>query len=227
MKRKNFFICFTGIDGSGKTTLAKETINMFLRQGISCKYVYNRFIPFLSRPLTSIGRKLFMAKEDIFKDYEKHSQSKQQLLKNKAFSYFYQFLILGDYFFQILFKVKLPLMLGQNIVCDRYIYDTIITDLALSLGYSEKVIKNILEKHFYFIPKPDLVFLIDVSEEIAYSRKRDIPCKDYLNDRRQFYLEVGKSAGMVILDGTRNITELVSEIKVKLDELLVLELAQD
>lgn len=227
MKRKNFLICFTGIDGSGKTTLAKETINMFLQKGISCKYVYSRFTPFLSKPLTTIGRKLFMAQEDIFKNYEKHSQAKQQLLKNKMLYFFYQFFILVDYFFQILFKVKLPLILGKNIVCDRYIYDTIITDLAVSLGYSEKVIKNILEKHFYFIPKPDLVFLIDVSEEIAYSRKNDVPCKDYLNDRRQFYLEVSKSAGMVILDGTRNITELVSEIKVKLDELLVLELAQD
>jgi len=222
MKRKNFFICFTGIDGSGKTTLARMTVKMLLQQGIPCIYVYNRFTPFLSKPFTCLGRKLFMSKEDVFRDYTRHSQTKRLLLKSKILSFFYQFLILSDYYFQNLFKVKLPLMLGKNIVCDRYIYDTLITDLALSIGYSGKAITNMLKKYFYFIPKPDLVFLADAPEEIAYHRKEDVPCIDYLKARRRFYSEVGKKEKMVILDGTLNIANLAGQIREKLNQSLFL-----
>lgn len=222
MKRKNFFICFTGIDGSGKTTLARMTVKMLLQQGIPCIYVYNRFTPFLSKPFTGLGRKLFMSKEDVFRDYTRHTQAKQWLLKSRILSFFYQFLILSDYYFQNLFKVKLPLTLGKNIVCDRYIYDTLITDLALSIGYSEQVIKNTLKKYFYFISKPDLVFLVDAPEEIAYQRKEDIPCIDYLKARRGFYSEVGKKEKMVILDGTLSIVKLGAQIRERLKKSLFL-----
>lgn len=223
MRKKIFFICFTGIDGSGKTTLAKMTVEILLHKGISCENVYNRFIPFLSKPFIGIGKKLFMARKDIYTNYEKNSQAKEELLKNKMLSFFYQFFILGDYFFQILFKITLRLILGKNIVCDRYIYDTIITDLALSVGYSGQMITNILKKCFYFVPKPDLVFLVDAPAEIAYHRKNDIPSVDYLRARREIYLNIGKSEGMMILDGVRNIAELMSEVKTKIDESLLLE----
>jgi len=220
MKKKNFFICFTGIDGSGKTTLARMTVKMLLQQGTPCIYVYNRFTPFLSKPFTGLGRKLFMSKENVFRNYARHSQAKQLLLKSRILSFFYQFLILFDYYFQNLFKVKLPLMLGKNIVCDRYIYDTLITDLALSIGYSGEVITNMLKRYFYFIPKPDLVFLIDAPEEIAYRRKEDIPCIDYLKARRRFYLDVGKKEKMLPLDGTLGIAKLETQIREKLKQTL-------
>ncbi|MBU0579777.1 MAG: adenylyl-sulfate kinase, partial [Candidatus Margulisbacteria bacterium] len=66
MKRKNLFICFTGIDGSGKSTLANMTVEMLAREGISCEYVYCRFTHFLSKPFSEAGRKLFLAKENMF-----------------------------------------------------------------------------------------------------------------------------------------------------------------
>ena len=116
--------------------------------------------------------------------------------------------MLLDYSLQVFLKVRLPLFLGRNIICDRYLYDTVITDLAPDMGYAEDRIIALLTSMLRFFPKPDTTFLIDLREEIAYQRKDDIPSLEYLKERRNTYLNIGRKHNMVVLDGTRPIDEL-------------------
>ena len=46
---KNTLICFTGIDGSGKTTIAKEIDQKLRKNNVNSVYVYGRVIPTISR----------------------------------------------------------------------------------------------------------------------------------------------------------------------------------
>jgi thymidylate kinase len=215
MIRRSNFICFIGIDGAGKTTHANALVDIMKKNGINCKYVWCRFEPFLIAPFITVARVLFLRKKDMFKNYGKYSTAKKKLLKNVFLSKLYQYLILSDYFFQVFLKIKIPLRFGKNIICDRYIHDTIITDLAVYLSYSTEKIEKVLGKCLYFFPKPDLSFLIDVPEEIAYQRKDDTPSLDYLKERREMYLDIGKEYGMIILDGTKELEELQQEIERK------------
>jgi len=57
-----------------------------------------------------------------------------------------------------------------------------------------------------------MVFFVDVPEEIACERKSDIPCIDYLKERRRIYLEIGREYGVTILNGSKDLTSLESEI---------------
>jgi len=206
------FICFTGIDGSGKSTLAKALVTKLELRGIKSKYVYGRFQPLMLSLVNFIGRVLFLHGKDIFKDYIEYSHTKKALFGNRLLSSIYGLLLLFDYFFQIIFKIWLPIMLGKNIICDRYIYDTIVTDLAVDLNYSQKKIERMLKTCLSFFPKPDLVFLVDVPEEIAYYRKNDVPSINYLKDRRRIYLDMGHKCGMKILDGLKELVELETAI---------------
>jgi len=216
MKRvKGIFICFTGIDGSGKSSLARKLVIALRRRGIDCKYVYNRFQPVLTKPLIWIGRLLFLRQKDAFKNYDEYVSARRRLFKNQILSLIYQFLLIFDYIFQSTVKVKFPLMMHKNIICDRYVYDTVITDLAVDMGYSQQKIDKILKRLFIFLPKPDFSFLIDVPEEIAFSRKRDVPSIKYLKDRRNIYLNVGAKHKMIILDGSKSLIELQFEIEQK------------
>jgi len=213
-KKSSFLICFTGIDGSGKTTLAKELVELLNKKGVMCKYVYGRLKQFILKPFMITGIKMFLRKKDIFEDYTGYSNTKKRAIEGHSFlSKLYQQISLFDYSLQLLFKVKLPLVFGKNIVCDRYIYDTVITDLSVYVNYSRSEIKKLLKKCFYIAPKPDIVFLIDLPEEIAYQRKDDTPSMEYLVERREIYLEVGKEEGMVVLDGTKSLEELQTEIE--------------
>ena len=210
MKSSNTkLICFTGIDGSGKTTLAKGLVETMEKKGIRYKYVYGRLEPFILRPFIAIGRKIFLRGKDMFRDYTEYSSTKNGAIEHHSFLFtFYRYILLFDYFLQLLFKIRIPLMLGRNIVCDRYVYDTVITDLSVDMNLSKSEIKDLIKRFFYIAKKPDLTFLIDLPEEIAFQRKEDTPSIEYLKKRRDIYLDIGREEGMVALDGSRSLDDL-------------------
>lgn len=214
MKTKGFLICFTGIDGTGKTTLSKELVELLNKKGVECKYVYARLNPFILKPFILVGNSVFLRRKDISKNYSEYSNTKRNaIVKHPFLSRIYQQILLFDYFFQFFFKVKVPLIFGKNIVCDRYVYDTVITDLSVDMDYSGDRVISLLNKLLCFFPEPDIAFLIDVAEEIAYQRKDDTPSIRYLKDRRDMYLDVGKEYGMVTLDGSKSLDELKNMIQ--------------
>lgn len=213
MGRNNFLICFTGIDGSGKTTLSKALVEVLNKNGVKCTYVYGRIEPFLLEPFISIGRRIFLREKDMFSNYREYSNTKRDAIERNSFLFtIYKYILLLDYFLQLLFKVRLPLMLGKNLVCDRYVYDTVITDLSVDMNYSHSEIKNLIKKYYYIAPKPDLAFLIDLPEEIAFQRKNDIPSIESLKEIRNIYLDAGKEEGMVVLDGSKSLHEIQNNI---------------
>ena len=213
MKSRAFFICFTGIDGTGKTTLSKELAELLNEKGVKCKYVYARLNPFILKPFILLGGLVFLRGGEISENYFEYSNTKRRAIEKHSFlSWIYQQILLFDYILQIFFKIKLPLIFGKNIVCDRYVYDTVITDLSVDMNYQKDRVISLLNKLLHFFPEPNITFLIDVPEEIAYNRKDDTPSIKYLRERRDIYLDVGKEYGMVILNGSKSLKELKEEI---------------
>ena len=219
---KGLLICFTGIDGAGKTTLSKELVKSLEKHGIGCKYVYARLNPFISRPVMSIGRLLFLSGREIeSKGYLKYYVMKRAAIKHHStLSGIYVKILLIDFLLQIFFKVKIPLKLGKNIICDRYVYDTIITDISVHMNYSVEKIINLINSLLRFIPKPNITFLLDVPEEVAYRRKTDIPSVEYLKEKRWIYLDVGKRCEMILIDGCKPLEELKTLTQNKVLEYL-------
>ena len=221
MRSRGFLICFMGIDGTGKTTLSKELVKSLRERGIECKYVYARHTPIILKPFMRVGRLLFLRGENMFENYSDYANTKRMAIERNSFlSWIYQQILWFDYFFQVFFKVKIPLIFSKNIVCDRYVYDTIITDLSMDMNYSENKTIRLLDAIFRFFPKPDITFLIDAPEKIAYERKNDTPSIEYLRERRGTYLNVGNRYKMVILDGTKKLEELQCEIEKEVGKCL-------
>jgi len=220
VRSKGFFICFTGIDGSGKTTHARKLLEYLERHGVSTKYEWNGFEPLLLQVLMNVGRAAFLRGKDMYRDYREYYYARRRLFRSIFISAFFQ----GTYFLeallQVTFRVRLPLMLGRNMICDRYVYDTIV-GLGANLDYSDMRIRRMLRGFCRFLPKPDLAFLIDLPEEIAYQRKNDTPSLGFLKDRRQIYLNVGKEFGMTVLDGSQDLIELQNLIQDEVDSVLL------
>ena len=221
VKKKNraFLICFTGLDGSGKSTLAKALVSDLKAHGVESRYVYGRFEPSLIKPILFIGRVLFFRGQRHDGDYRQYSAQRYKVFRSPFMSVAYQFLMLFDYWLQMLIKTVVPLKLGKTVVCDRYTYDTVI-NLAVDLDYSNNRMNKVFDLYSKLLPKPERVFLMDVPEEIALQRKDDIPSIDYLIERREHYLLLGKRCGATILDATEGLKELESKIRNKiLDEV--------
>jgi thymidylate kinase len=205
-------ICFTGMDGAGKTTLAKFLVEEMKKHGLKCNYVYGRYKPILSRPVLILGKFLFLRGRDI-KEYNIYSSAKRDAVKRyQLVAFLYQKFLLFDYSLQLLTKIIFPKTHGRTVICDRYIYDTVINDIPRA-DDDFNHLKRLIEKCFRIAPEPDLIFLIDLAEETAYSRKDDTPSIGYLKERRNIYLDIGVEYDMWILDGNKDLTALKEQVQ--------------
>ena len=205
-------ICFTGMDGAGKTTLAKSLVEEMKKRGLKCNYVYGRYKPFLARPALAFGKFLFLRGRDI-KEYEDYSSAKRDVVRRYSLvTSIYQKILLFDYSLQLLTKIIFPKMLGRTVICDRYVYDTVMNDIPRADDDFDHL-KRLIEKCFHIAPVPDLIFLIDLAEEIAYYRKDDTPSIGYLKERRKTYLSIGEEYNMRLLDGCKDLTELKEQVR--------------
>ena len=211
-------VCFVGIDGSGKTTLAKGISKELNKENFDTIYIYGRIVPIISRFFMSLGRTIVLRrkKNDIFTDYQGYSKQKKQLFNKGFFSNAFKWMILFDHILQINFKIKTRLLMGKIVICDRYIFDTVITDIAANINCDVAESTNLIKKTFHFIPKPDYLFYINIPEEIAYERKNDVPHLDYLIERKKLYDALEQSFEVIELDGTDKVDEISSKVKSKL-----------
>jgi len=197
MPKESTFICFTGIDGSGKTTHAISIVSFLIQKYVKCKYVWTRWVPITLKPVI-ILTKILLFKRSIARalarsneDYIEYRSAKRRYLK-KSLAKIWQNMVLFDYLLQVLIKIRIPLLFGNVVVCDRYVYDTLV-DFAVDSSCSKGKFKNMLKMHVASLfPKPDVLFLLDVPEEVALKRKSDIRALTHLLDRRDFFLALAK-----------------------------------
>lgn len=206
------FICFIGIDGSGKTTLAKSICEALSVKGYRFTYEWGSIEARLLKPFMRLGRCLFARGISREKNYSMFSREKRKRFSKHQFLFFpYKFLVLLDYAPQVFHKVVLPLFQGKRLISDRYIYDISI-NMGLNMNYNASKIAQSISIFFRFFPQPDVTFLIDVPEEVAFARKDDIPDIQYLKERRHIYLELARIFDMPILDGTKPLNDLTQEV---------------
>lgn len=79
---------------------------------------------------------------------------------------------------------------------------------------------DLIKRRFYIAPRPDIIFLVDLSEEIAYQRKNDTPSIKYLRERRKIYLNIGKEFGMVTLNGEDKLEKIMATIQKEISNRL-------
>lgn len=212
LRKRGFLICFMGIDGSGKTTLARILLSILKSEDINAKYVWGAYDVILLRPLISLLKLHPNGRKKVLPSGAGFQNSIRRNPIRGVIGSLYKSLVLLEYQFEIFLKINFPLMLGTNIVCDRYVSDTVI-NLAVNLGYSQDEFKQLFRMVMSRCPKPNLVFFVDVPEEVAYSRKNDIPSLKYLKKRRQLYTILAKENDATNLNGLASLSDLRLDIQ--------------
>ena len=204
-------ICFVGMDGTGKTTQTRRLASVMRENGIDSLRVYNRFTPRLLLPHLALRRMVLLGRKGRAPNYRDYLSGKRDILRPSATARLYRKLLLLDYVLQTLWRVGRPLKRGQSVVCDRYIYDLAV-DLVVGTRYPVSLVMPLVETFLRYAPKPDLIFLMDAPEELAFARKHDTPSLEYLREARAAYLDLGRRCRMNVLDSSRPVQELEQQI---------------
>lgn len=192
LKRPSLTICFLGPDGSGKSTLIESLRNQSLF--ISDSY-------FHLKPIKSNKSSSNQVVENPH-EYPVYSKFKSYL---KLLYLIIQYNI--GWFINIL-----PLTFKPSlIIFDRY-FDDIIVDYK-RYRYGGKI--SIVKFARYFIPKPDLYFLLSANELVIHNRKKEVSINELkrqimgyqkMNDNKKYFqINVDRNVN----DITNNLTKLI------------------
>ncbi|MCZ7357391.1 MAG: hypothetical protein O8C65_10695 [Candidatus Methanoperedens sp.] len=201
MKNKGLLICFTGIDGSGKTTLAKSLEASLKDSRKSCKYFWCGWRKFE----TPLFKSIVMMTKNLAKN-------KKIIIRQPSSNNFLFYVAWLDYFVRVFPNLLVSLYRYDVVIVDRYIYDIII-GFSMNAKSSRGEMNNTTE-FFSLFPKPSIIFFIDLPIELAYARKDDIPSVNYLSQRKTMYLELLKNYQnkTIVLDGIKSKKELTDTI---------------
>lgn len=196
-------ICLIGIDGAGKTTQARWLVEDLRAAGIDVDYCYGRTLPYVTQWLVGIAKRAFMRDTSAETDFAEYTRQKRALMEHGVLARLYSGAMQLEYLMQAVAKIVLPRRFGRHLVCDRYAYDTIVTDLYNDLGYGPEDAQRVTDRFLALLGAPDLAIYLQLDEATAMVRKDDVPDIQYLRERRQTYDAIAARYHMHIVPADR------------------------
>lgn len=133
-----------------------------------------------------------------------HDVKLQSKLKSFVrFMYYNVDFILGTWF-----KINPLKRKNHLVIFDRYYYDYFADTIRYKYDLSQKLIRWVAQ----FIPRPDIVFILDADTEVIWNRKREVPMKEVARQREVYasILDMGFNARRINVD--RSISEIIEEV---------------
>ena len=206
--KKPFFICFEGVEGSGKSTQA-ELLFKFIKKNITKNVILTR----------EPGGTLFSEKiRNLLLD------KKTNISPITEF-----FLLMAAINEHVINKINFYLKKNFIIICDRFFYSTLAYQHYLE-GMDKKFIFSI-QKKIYNKIHPDITFLIDLNKKESKIRinKRskktnrfDKLSSYHFNKIRNGFIKISKTYKnkIVLIKGSKSLNEIQSEINKKTLKIL-------
>ena len=206
--KKPFFICFEGVEGSGKSTQA-ELLFKFIKKNITKNVILTR----------EPGGTLFSEKiRNLLLD------KKTNISPITEF-----FLLMAARNEHVINKINFYLKKNFIIICDRFFYSTLAYQHYLE-GMDKKFIFSI-QKKIYNKIHPDITFLIDLNKKESKIRinKRskktnrfDKLSSYHFNKIRNGFIKISKTYKnkIVLIKGSRSLNEIQNEINKKTLKIL-------
>lgn len=208
-------ICIIGPDGTGKTTQIKLLIDYYKERKIIYEYRWLRFYHFFSVPILVYARICGLSEVITLLNGEKIGY--HYFYRSKTISAIYPYLLFLDIFFLMIFKVYLPLMRGKKIICDRFIYDTII-DIMISISSYDFYKKNLGRLFISLIPKKSHIFLLISDQNSLKNRREDVKKDKNLKIKIMLYSELAKEFNLNIINANESIQNIHKQLIRDLNE---------
>ena len=206
--KKPFFICFEGVEGSGKSTQAK-LLYKFIKKNITKNVILTR----------EPGGTLFSEKiRNLILDKKTNISTLTEF-----------FLLMAARNEHIISKINFYLKKNFIIICDRFFYSTLAYQHYLE-DMDKKFIFNV-QKKIYKKIHPDITFLIDLNNKESKIRINNRSKKTnrfdklssyHFNKIRNGFIKISKTYKnkIVLIKGSCSLIEIQNEINKKTIKIL-------
>jgi dTMP kinase len=205
--KKRFSVCFIGIDGSGKTSHALSLYQNLTQLGIVAhrvrpEYLVMRYMPHFF--LNWMSKNVFSRSKAKINGSEESSNDGRyvsSIFSKARHSILNSGLLLYSWLTNL---VLVGLRNNKVIIFDRYFYDWVFN-----------LNQNKMDGLLFFLPKPDLVFVLDLDVNDAFSRMHSEKDKEfrreYYSSLRNWYLEMAKLHGFIVLSSEQDFAKMSSQ----------------
>lgn len=192
---RGFFLVLEGIDGSGKTTVAHK----------------------LKERYEKIGKQVLITREPTDYELGKYIRNYLNTVTSRERDPVFEALIFAaDRAFHIRKRILPHIERGYLVISDRYFYSSLAYQSINGIDFNW-----VLEVNKYMLT-PNLAVFLDVTPEEAIKRihhaRNVFEKKRFLEKVYNTYLEMVKRGMLIKVDGNKNISEVVDEISLLIDD---------
>jgi len=204
MNKKNFCICISGLDGTGKSHIVKELVKHYKKEN-DTKHVWSRYKNYTSKPLLFFTRLIGLNYKEncngiIIGHHDFH--------KSKLISFLFLFFQWIDQIIEIFIKFKLT---KKNIISDRSVIDTLV-DLSIDTKL-EKIIFGFYGKSLIkFMPKNTIFLILKRDLEKIRKNREDVFYDKNLKKRLELFNQIAEFFPVYALENNSKIDFAINKI---------------
>ena len=205
-------VAFSGIDGSGKTTLAKLLLESLRKNGMIVDYVWCRHESRNLSMLVRVMKRLTKDNADEGSNEMQYSDLKSRFLSRQIVKTVYKTFVFLDYLIEVNLRVKKRMKSVDFLIVDRYILD-VAADVISECRMGEAEANSYLQLLSRSMPPANVTLIVLVPLKVAFERKNDIVSEKYLSDRLEAYKRLRLSSAVHEIDGTFDIMKSLQDIQ--------------
>ena len=205
-------IAFSGIDGSGKTTVASALAEELGAENRPVRYTWCRHESPRVFGIVRLMKKIAGDKNGNSAGSRQYLATKSRLLGSRLIGSLYRSFVLVDYVMEIHNRVSRNASDEEILIVDRFVLD-VVADVIVECGLGERQSRRFLSALSSLTPIPSFTCIFKVPQSVSMERKDDILNEEYIDRRLLAYDLLTATVPAFVVDGTAPISESTRRIR--------------